>query len=66
MVSDSIPYSVPFLYRRTTEPNQFLRRKTRKLVFDILLEGFNSKSIIYLCIQFCSSSLYRGEPNLNV
>ena len=66
MVSDSIPYSVPFLYRRTTEPNQFLRRKTRKLVFDILLEGFNSKSIIHLCIQFCSSSLYRGEPNPNV
>lgn len=62
----SVPYSVPFLYRRTTEPNQFLRRKTRKLVFDILLEGFNSKSIIYLCIQFCSSSLYREELNPNV
>ena len=61
-----VPYSVPFLYRRTIEPNQFLRRKTRKLVFDILLEGFNSKSIIYLCIQFCSSSLYRGEQNPNV
>lgn len=61
-----VPYSVPFLYRRTIEPNQFLRRKTRKLVFDILLEGFNSKSIIYLCIQFYSSSLYRGEPNPNV
>jgi len=66
MLSDSIPYSVPFLYRRTTELNQFLRGKTRKLVLDILLEGFNSKSIIYLWIQFCSSSLYRGEPNHNV
>ena len=62
----SVPYSVPFLERRTIEPNQFLRRKTRKLVFDILLEVFNSKSIIYLCIQFCSSSLYREEPNPNV
>ena len=62
----SVPYSVPFLERRTTELNQFQGRKTRKLVFDILLEGFNSKSIIYLCIQFCSSSLYREEPNPNV
>lgn len=66
MPSDSIPYSVPFLYRRTTELNQFLRGKTRKLVFDILLEGSNSKSIIHLCIQFCSSSLYREELNPNV
>ena len=36
MTYDTYSYSVPTIVRRTRELNQFLKRKTRKLVFDIV------------------------------